>query len=165
MARPQHTHSLPHLEEAVIVLFCFIDDTYYRLNPEGRQALRDPQGALGLGGHNPRAVPATPRGGERTLLPARRRAVLLASVPGGGRAAPFLAQPAHEEAEALLGAPAPRDPPRSRRRSRDSDRRFDVAFGPPSQASRAVGGLRGSGVGEVGHFQRLRGEAPSALRH
>lgn len=37
MARAQHTHSLPHLEEAVIVLFCLIDDTYYRLNPEGRR--------------------------------------------------------------------------------------------------------------------------------
>jgi hypothetical protein len=35
MARPQHTHSLPHLEEALTVLFCLIDDTYVLLNPRG----------------------------------------------------------------------------------------------------------------------------------
>jgi DDE family transposase len=33
MARPQHTHSLPHLEEALTVLFCLIDDAYRLLNP------------------------------------------------------------------------------------------------------------------------------------
>jgi hypothetical protein len=35
MARPQHTHSLPHLEEALTVLFCLIDDAYVLLNPRG----------------------------------------------------------------------------------------------------------------------------------
>jgi hypothetical protein len=35
MARPQHTHSLPHLEEALTVLFCLIDDAYQLLNPRG----------------------------------------------------------------------------------------------------------------------------------
>jgi Transposase DDE domain len=35
MARPQHTHSLPHLEEALTVLFCLIDDRYRLLNPRG----------------------------------------------------------------------------------------------------------------------------------
>jgi len=35
MARPQHTHSLPHLEEAMTVLFCLIDDAYRLLNPRG----------------------------------------------------------------------------------------------------------------------------------
>ena len=35
MARPQHTHSLPHLEEALTVLFCLIDDAYRLLNPRG----------------------------------------------------------------------------------------------------------------------------------
>ena len=33
MARPQHTHSLAHLEEALSVLFCLVDDSYALLNP------------------------------------------------------------------------------------------------------------------------------------
>lgn len=35
MAQPQHTPSLARLEEAVIVLFCLIDDAYTTLNPRG----------------------------------------------------------------------------------------------------------------------------------
>jgi hypothetical protein len=35
MALPQHTHSLPDLEEASTVLFCLIDDRYRLLNPRG----------------------------------------------------------------------------------------------------------------------------------
>ena len=35
MAQPQHTHSLPRLEEAPTVLFCLIDDAYALLNPCG----------------------------------------------------------------------------------------------------------------------------------
>ena len=35
MARHQHTHSLPHLEEAMTLLFCLIDDAYRLLNPRG----------------------------------------------------------------------------------------------------------------------------------
>jgi hypothetical protein len=35
MAQPQHTHSLVHLEEALTVLFCLIDDAYALLNPDG----------------------------------------------------------------------------------------------------------------------------------
>ena len=35
MAQPQHTPSLARLEEALIVLFCLIDDTYTTLNPRG----------------------------------------------------------------------------------------------------------------------------------
>ena len=35
MAHTQHTHSLAHLEEALIVLFCLIDDAYRLLNPHG----------------------------------------------------------------------------------------------------------------------------------
>lgn len=37
MAQPQHTHSLPHLEEAVTVLFCLVDDAYALLNPHARR--------------------------------------------------------------------------------------------------------------------------------
>jgi Transposase DDE domain len=35
MAQPQHTPSLARLEEALIVLFCLIDDAYTTLNPRG----------------------------------------------------------------------------------------------------------------------------------
>ena len=37
MALPEHTPRLVLLEEAITVLFCRIDDAYYRLNPEGRR--------------------------------------------------------------------------------------------------------------------------------
>ena len=35
MAQPQHTPSFVHLEEALSVLFCLIDDAYTLLNPHG----------------------------------------------------------------------------------------------------------------------------------
>jgi hypothetical protein len=35
MAHPHHTPSLALLEEALTVLFCRIDDAYYRINPRG----------------------------------------------------------------------------------------------------------------------------------
>ncbi len=37
MAHTQHTHSLPHLEEALTLLFCLIDDAYALLNPHARR--------------------------------------------------------------------------------------------------------------------------------
>jgi hypothetical protein len=37
MAQMQHTPTAPSLEEALTVLFCFIDDAYERLNPKGRR--------------------------------------------------------------------------------------------------------------------------------
>jgi hypothetical protein len=37
MARPELTPRLALLEEAVTVLFCRVDDVYYRLNPKGRR--------------------------------------------------------------------------------------------------------------------------------
>jgi hypothetical protein len=37
MAQPQHTSSLAHLEEALTVLFCLIDDAYTLLNPRARR--------------------------------------------------------------------------------------------------------------------------------
>ena len=37
MAQPQHTSSLAHLEEAVTVLFCLVDDAYTLLNPRARR--------------------------------------------------------------------------------------------------------------------------------
>jgi hypothetical protein len=38
MARHQHTHSLPHLEEAMTVHFYLIHDAYRFLNPAARDA-------------------------------------------------------------------------------------------------------------------------------
>ena len=35
MAQPQHTPSLFHLEEALTVLFCLIDNAYALLNAHG----------------------------------------------------------------------------------------------------------------------------------
>jgi hypothetical protein len=35
MAHTQHTHSFAHLEEAMTVLLCLIDDRYRLLNPRG----------------------------------------------------------------------------------------------------------------------------------
>ena len=35
MAQPQHTPSFVHLEDALSVLFCLIDDAYSALNPHG----------------------------------------------------------------------------------------------------------------------------------
>jgi Transposase DDE domain len=37
MAQTQLAYSLPHLEEALTVLFCLIDDTYATLNPRARR--------------------------------------------------------------------------------------------------------------------------------
>jgi hypothetical protein len=37
MAHPEHTPQLALLEEALTVLFCRVDDAYYRLNPKGKR--------------------------------------------------------------------------------------------------------------------------------
>ena len=37
MAQPELTPHLALLEEAITVLFCRVDDIYYRLNPKGRR--------------------------------------------------------------------------------------------------------------------------------
>ena len=37
MTLPKHTPPLDLLEEAVTILFCRVDDIYYRLNPQGRR--------------------------------------------------------------------------------------------------------------------------------
>jgi hypothetical protein len=38
MTRPQHTPSLVHLEDALTVLFCLVDDAYRLLNPRGARS-------------------------------------------------------------------------------------------------------------------------------
>src|SRR5829696_9628371 len=68
------------------------------------------QEALGLRGPDVGALPATEGYRERTLLPAGCREVLRAPVPRSGGDAPFLVPSPGEEAQALFGAAAPRDP-------------------------------------------------------
>lgn len=71
MAQQHLTQRSDVTEEALTMLFCLVDDAYGLLNPEGaRRYEGGPQAALGLGGHRPRALPATARRGERALLPA-----------------------------------------------------------------------------------------------
>src|SRR3954454_12323180 len=84
---------------------------------------------LGLGSHHARALPAAARGGKRTLVLARRRAVLLPPVPRGGGTAPFLVASAGEEAQALFGTPAQGGPLRDGRGPGDAARRLHAAFG------------------------------------
>ena len=69
--------------------------------PLWRSTLRIHKAACGLGSHRACALPAASRRGERTLVLARRREVLLSPVPGSGGAAPFLVPSAGEEAQAL----------------------------------------------------------------
>lgn len=90
-----------------------------------REALRTSQAALGLGGVDPGAFPATPGHRERAVLPARCPEVLLTPVPWGGGAAPFLVPSADEEAQTIPGTPAPRHPPRDGREPGDIARRLD----------------------------------------
>ena len=110
MARSQHTRSLPHLEEALTVLFCLIDDAYALLNPHARRyesikRLSDSEIITLALFQQLRSVES-----ERSFF-AGCRAVLLAPVSWGGGAPPFLVQPAGEEAQALLGTSAAGDPP------------------------------------------------------
>src|SRR5215210_8912680 len=98
MAHVQDNRQLVRTEEALIVLFCLLDDAYLCPHqPEGT-ALRVPQESLGLGGHHPRALPTASRRGVRALLPARRRPLLLAPVPRGGRSLDFLLAPSPAQA-------------------------------------------------------------------
>src|ERR687898_1600629 len=80
------------------------------------------QEALGLRGPYPRALAATEGHRGRTLLLAGCLEVLRAPVPRSGGDAPFLFASPGEEAQALFGAPAPRDPTRVGGRARDAHR-------------------------------------------
>src|SRR5215203_6715646 len=135
------------------------------LHPSRPPPLRIPQAPLGLGSHRSRPLPAAAGSGKRTLVLARRPEVLLPLVPRRGGTAPFLVPSALEEAQALLGTPAPRCPPRDGRRAGDAARRLYFAFGFAPQAGLPGLGFLGGGVGEVGFVQRLRGEAAPHLRH
>src|SRR5215217_2633504 len=112
-----------------------------------RPPLRIPQAPLGLRSHRSRPLPAAAGSGKRTLFLARRPEVLLPLVPRRGGAAPFLVPSALEEAQALLGTPAPRCPPRDGRGPGDAARRLYFAFGFAPQAGPPGLGFLGGGVG------------------
>src|SRR5215207_1221358 len=103
----------------------------------------------------PRPLAAVAGCGERTLVLARCREVLLAPVPRNGKVAPFLVPSADEEAQALLGASASRYSLRDGRRPRDFARRLYFAFGFASQAGFSGLGFPWRCVGKVGKLQRL----------
>src|SRR5215208_2520400 len=148
MAQPNHTPRLAQTEEALTVLFCLIDDAYALLNPRAR-----------------RYESLTRLSDSEVLALARRPKVLLAPVPRGCGAVSLLVPSAGEEVAALPGAPATGSPLRDGRRPRDLARRLDAAFGFAPQAGPPGLGVPGRRVGEVGFLQRLRREAPRALRH
>lgn len=110
MARQKHTHSLVHLEEALTVLFCRIDDAYALLNPHARRyesikRLSDSEVVTLALFQQIRSVES-----ERSFLRDGERffSHLFPGLSGAG--APFL-QPVREEAQALPGAPAAGGPP------------------------------------------------------
>ena len=110
MAQPQHTHSLFHLEEAVTVLFCLVDDTYALLNPraqryESLKRLSDSEVLTLALFQQLRGVES-----ERSFLRDAQR-FFSHLFSGRGGAAPFLIAPAGEETQAFSGACAPTDPP------------------------------------------------------
>ena len=90
-----HAHTTPRLyqaKEALTTLFCLVDDAYRLLNPgwqshEALKKLSDSEVlALAL-------FLAVQEHGERTLLPARRPAVLLTPVPRSRGACPLFVAP------------------------------------------------------------------------
>src|SRR5215203_1507852 len=122
------------------------------------------QAACRLGGHRARALPAAEGGGERALLPAGHRAVLLPPVPRGGGTLSFLVPPKGEEAQALFGAPQTGDRSRAGGRSGDLACGLYLAGSPASAPGFPVGGFRRGRVGTLGFLQRLRGQAASPVR-
>src|SRR5919202_541989 len=135
-------------------------------SPQPRQeALRIAQAALGLGGHHPRPLAATAGRGVRAFLLARCPEVLLAPVPWGGRASPFLLAPRSAQARALLGAPATGDPLRVGGRSGDLAHRLHPARRAAPRAGRSGLGLPRGGMAEVGFLQRLRGKVAPLVCH
>ena len=94
MAQPQHTPSLAHLEVALTVLFCLIDDAYAHLNPHGARhyesikRLSDSEVITLALFQQLRGVES-----ERSFLRDAER-FFSHLFPGGSKAPPFLLQPA-----------------------------------------------------------------------
>ena len=121
MAQPELTPQLALLEEAMTVLFCRIDDTYYHLNPKGHhyetlKVLSDSEIiTLAL-------LEATAGHREPALFPARSRPLLLAPLSWGRRPSPVFIAPSHPQPQALLGTFATRHLARAGWRPGDPDR-------------------------------------------
>jgi hypothetical protein len=135
MAHPELTPQLALLEEAVTVLFCQVDDIYYRLNPKGRsyetlKELSDSevitlalfQQLRGVESERSFFVPSS-------FLLARGCPLLLAPVSWGRRPSSLLVAPASAQPQGLPGALAARHLARVGRRSRNPHHRLDPAFG------------------------------------
>ena len=101
MAQPELTPQLALLEEAMTVLFCRIDNTYYHLNPKAHhyetlKVLSDSEIiTLAL-------LEATAGHREPALFPARVCPVLLAPVPRSGGSSPFLLPSEGRQAQTLV---------------------------------------------------------------
>ena len=147
MAQPQHTSSLTSLEEALTVLFCLIDDAYTTLNPRGAYRYETLKHLSDSEVITLALFQQLRGGGERALLLARLRTLLLAPVPGSSGALPFLVQPTHKEAKALLGVRKACGSLRTGGRTRDLAHRLDAAFCPPSAPGQPVRGLYGRRMG------------------
>ena len=141
MAHPQHTLSLDHLEEALTVLFCLIDDTYSTLNPRGAYRY-EPSNTSPI-----RRSSLWPSSSSLGACSRSVRSCVIASDSSRTcsqewwDSIPFLVQPAREEAQALLGAATAGDPPRVGGRSSDPACGLHFAGSPPSAPDFSVGGL------------------------
>ena len=68
MTQPQHTPSFARLEEALIVLFCLIDDAYTTLNPRGAYRYETLKHLSDSEVNRPRSPAAASWGAQRVFL-------------------------------------------------------------------------------------------------
>ena len=140
MAHPEHTVGLALLEEAIIVLFCEIDDAYRHLNPrEGHYA---PLKRLSDSEILTLALFQQLRGveSERSFL--REAARFFSHLfPGVVGFPPVLVAPQGAQAEALPGALEAGGPAGAAGGTRDPGSGFNPGLGAASEVGRAVGGL------------------------
>ncbi len=129
MAQREPTPHLALLEEAITVLFCQIDDIYYRLNPKGRcyetlKELSDSEVITLALFQQLRGIES-----ERSFLREAERffSHLFPGVVGLHPSS--LHRRVRKLTQALPGALATRHPTRVGGRSGDPHRRFDLAFG------------------------------------
>jgi hypothetical protein len=166
MAHTQHTPSLAHLEEALTVLFCLIDDAYALLNPHGARRYESIK-RLSDSEVITLALLQQLRGVESQRSFLRDAEILFSSVCGDSGTPPFLVAPAGEKAQGLRMEPLRReilpellvgDP----ETVLIDSTLLEVLH--PRQVPK-VGGFLWSSVGKVGILLGVRGEATLALRH
>jgi hypothetical protein len=156
MACHHHTPRLATTEEAVIVLFCLIDDAYARLNPRTRryESLKSASGTPR--GYYPRLGVQQLRGVERANAPSSCATPPASSPtcsPGWSASRPPRCTAASASFAVLPpGALAAGRGGRAGRRARDADRRLSTLLSvlrPPGRSSsrRASKARRGGEVG------------------